>query len=219
MRVRYDAVLFDLLTALLDSWSLWSSVAGDADRGRRWRDRYLRLTYAAGDYRPYEELVAEAAHVEGLPSAWPAALVARWDELEPWPEAPAVVAEIARTAQVGVVTNCSDALGVRAAARLGVPAGVDLEPVITAESAGAYKPRPEPYRRALEALGLPAERVLFVAGSPYDVPGAGGVGMPVWWHNRVGMSRVRMPRAPTQDGTAEPVAEHDTLVPLVEDVR
>jgi 2-haloacid dehalogenase len=25
---HYDAVLFDLLTALLDSWSLWNTVAG-----------------------------------------------------------------------------------------------------------------------------------------------------------------------------------------------
>jgi hypothetical protein len=26
---RYDAVLFDLLTALLDSWTLWAAVAGE----------------------------------------------------------------------------------------------------------------------------------------------------------------------------------------------
>jgi 2-haloacid dehalogenase len=26
---RYDAVLFDLLTALLDSWTLWADVTGD----------------------------------------------------------------------------------------------------------------------------------------------------------------------------------------------
>jgi 2-haloacid dehalogenase len=26
---RYDAVLFDLLSALLDSWTLWAEVAGE----------------------------------------------------------------------------------------------------------------------------------------------------------------------------------------------
>jgi 2-haloacid dehalogenase len=32
MTRAYDAVLFDLLTALLDSWTLWNNVAGsDAD--------------------------------------------------------------------------------------------------------------------------------------------------------------------------------------------
>ena len=29
---RYDAVLFDLLTALIDSWALWNRVAGTAAR-------------------------------------------------------------------------------------------------------------------------------------------------------------------------------------------
>ena len=58
----YDAVLFDLLTALLDSWKLWNSVAGSQTAGRRWRAEYLKLTYAAGGYRPYENLVAKAAH-------------------------------------------------------------------------------------------------------------------------------------------------------------
>jgi len=44
----YEAVLFDLLTALLDSWSLGDKVAGGTERGREWRMRYLELTYHAG---------------------------------------------------------------------------------------------------------------------------------------------------------------------------
>jgi 2-haloacid dehalogenase len=84
---------------------------------------------------------------------------------------------------IGTVTNCSDELGHQAAALVGVP----FEVTVTAQSAGAYKPRPEPYQRALDALALPAGRVLFVAGSPYDIPGAGRLGMDVWWHNRIGM--------------------------------
>jgi 2-haloalkanoic acid dehalogenase type II len=192
------AVLFDLLTALLDSWSLWSDVAGSASAGRAWREEYLTLTYAAGDYRPYESLVAEAAGRQGLSRHLATRLIARWDELQPWPEAPAVVRAVAESARIGVVTNCSTDLGRRAAARIGVPFDV----VVTAESAGAYKPRREPYQRALAELGLPAGRVLFVAGSRYDIPGAMAAGMPVWWHNRVGMPR---------DGAAVPVAEHDSL--------
>ena len=201
---RYDAVLFDLLTALLDSWSLWNSVAGDSAAGARWRGEYLRLTYGAGDYRPYEELVAQAADNQGLDIRLAEQLAARWDELEPWPEAPGVVAQLAKAGRVGVVTNCSEELGYRAAARIGVPFDV----VVTAESAGAYKPRPEPYRAALNALGVPAARVLFVAGSRYDIPGAGGVGIPVWWHNRVRMERGDLPA---------PLAEHDSLTPLPDD--
>jgi 2-haloalkanoic acid dehalogenase type II len=195
-------VLFDLLTALLDSWTAWNRAAGDAATGRRWRQEYLRLTYQAGDYRPYEELVAKAARMAGVGANRVGALLDAWDALEPWPEVPAVVAEVARSVKVGVVTNCSEALGRPAVARVGVPFDV----VVTAERAGAYKPRPEPYRAAIEALGLAPERVLFVAGSRYDIPGAGGVGMPVWWHNRIGMPLGDLPA---------PLAEHRTLTPLV----
>ena len=66
MSRRYDAVLFDLLTALLDSWSLWNAVAGDEQAGRRWRAAYLAITYATGRYQPYEELVGDAAQSVGL---------------------------------------------------------------------------------------------------------------------------------------------------------
>jgi 2-haloalkanoic acid dehalogenase type II len=202
---RYQAVLFDLLTALLDSWSLWNAVAGDPETGERWRHEYLRLTYATGDYRHYDDLVADAARAQRLDSALAERLTSRWDELQPWPEAPAVLAELARACKVGVVTNCSQELGMRAAARLRVP----LDVIVTAERAGAYKPRPEPYRLALDALGIPADQTLFVAGSRFDIPGAGGVGMAVWWHNRTHMSRGELPA---------PLAEHDSLNPLPRDV-
>ena len=199
---RYDAVLFDLLTALLDSRSLWNAVAGGAEAGARWRGEYLQLTFGAGAYRPYGDLVAAAARNQGLDPALADQLVARWDELRPWPEAPWVLAELARVNKVGVVTNCSEPLGRRAAARV----GVRLDVVVTAEAAGAYKPRPEPYRAALDRLGYAPGRVLFVAGSRFDLPGARHVGMPMWWHNRTHMQRGDLPA---------PIAEHDTLTPLV----
>jgi 2-haloacid dehalogenase len=46
---------------------------------------------------------------------------------------------------------------------------------------------------------------LFVAGSPYDIPGAGQLGMDVWWHNRIGM---------TPHPGHRPIAEHRSLNPL-----
>jgi 2-haloacid dehalogenase len=42
--MKYDAVVFDLLTALIDSWTLWNKVAGSADDGMKWRRRYLEIT-------------------------------------------------------------------------------------------------------------------------------------------------------------------------------
>jgi hypothetical protein len=91
---RYDAVVFDLLTALLDSWKLWNDVAGSEEAGMRWRRKYLEITYGCGAYRSYASLVEEAAVAAGHPASLAQDLVARWQELEPWPEVPAVLAEL-----------------------------------------------------------------------------------------------------------------------------
>jgi 2-haloacid dehalogenase len=202
---RYDAILFDLLTALIDSWSLWNRIAGGEDAGRRWRIEYLRLTYGCGAYRPYETLVSEAALASGLIALRAAQLEASWDELQPWDDAPALLRDLVPAYRLGVVTNCSERLGRRAAARLQAP----FECIVTAERAGYYKPDPAPYCLALRELGLPAERVLFVAGSGFDLFGTARVGLATLWHNRVGLA------AP--DGAPAPIAQARTLRPMVDD--
>lgn len=65
MTVRYQAVLFDLFPALLDSWSPWNQVAGDPETGGPLRQEYLRLDVRHRGLRPYEDLVAQAARVQG----------------------------------------------------------------------------------------------------------------------------------------------------------
>jgi len=181
--LKYRAVLFDLLTGLLDSWTVWNRVAGGEAAGRKWRAAYLELTYGCGAYRPYETLVAEAAGIAGLPGEMASKLESEWETLKPWPEAPGVLRGLKRT--LGVVTNCSERLGRAAAARVGVPFDI----VVTSERAGFYKPRPEPYRLALSELKLEAKDVLFVAGSGFDLIGTSRVGLDTYWHNRVGLKR------------------------------
>jgi 2-haloacid dehalogenase len=200
---RYDAVVFDLLTALIDSWTLWNAVASSPEDGLRWRRKYLELTYRQGAYRPYEAIVRDAAEQSGVGASCADELARRWDELPPWPETVAVVAELARRLPLGIATNCSVDLGRRAAARCGVA----FAAIVTAEQAGFYKPRPEPYQAVLAQLGTSPARTLFVAGSAADVPGAKGVGMPVYWHNRM--------RLPPVDG-ASPDFVETSLHPLLE---
>lgn len=77
-REKYSAVMFDLLTALLDSWSLWNEVAGSEEVGVAWRTRYLELTYQAGAYRSYEGIIKEAAHEVGVPTGRADELIQRW---------------------------------------------------------------------------------------------------------------------------------------------
>ena len=186
--LRFEAVAFDLLTALVDSWSLWERVAGNAATGRAWRLASLRLVTGCGDYRPYEDLVAAAAVEVGLPPGHAGALLSRWNELEPWPEAPGVLHAL-QGWRMAVVTNCSQRLAEQAAAAT----GCRFDVVMSAERARAYKTDPRAYHAGLDALGIPAGRVLFVAGSAHDVPGAGRVGMPVYWSNR---QRLPVPSGP-----------------------
>jgi 2-haloalkanoic acid dehalogenase type II len=186
--VTYAAVGFDLLTALLDTWSLWSSVAGDRDLGMRWHGASQALLRGRR-YRPFEDIVRESAKEVGVEDKRASELLHRWGEFEPWPDVPPVLERLDGT-QRFIVTNCSRNLGHLAAFRAG-----RFELVVTAEEAGAYKPDPLPYRMALDRLGLDPAEVLFVAGSAHDVGGAARVGMDVYWANRGGAP------APT-DGTA-----------------
>jgi 2-haloalkanoic acid dehalogenase type II len=193
MTRAYDAVLFDLLTALMDSWTLWNSVAGSDDAGYRWRAEYLKMTYATGRYRPYEDLVAEAAQTIGLRRELAQELGSRYAELQPWPEVRGVLQGLHDAGVVlGVVTNCSDVLGRIAADRVGIPFTV----FVTAERAGFYKPQPQPYQLALDELPVNSDRCLFVAGSGYDLFGTARVGLPTFWHNRTGMAAPENAPAP-----------------------
>jgi 2-haloacid dehalogenase len=204
MARRYDAVLFDLLTALMNSPALWNRVAGNGADGGRWRQAYLRLTYGAGRYRPYEALVAEAAEAVGLPRSLAQDLADGNGALEPWPEAPALLQTLGASFPLGIVTNCSEKLGRLAADRT----GGEFAAVVTAERAGFYKPDPRPYRMALDALGVRAERCLFVAGSPYDLFGTAKLGLPTYWHDRIGLA--------LPSDAPPPLWRKPTLTPLLE---
>ncbi|HXZ07949.1 MAG TPA: HAD-IA family hydrolase [Paraburkholderia sp.] len=190
---RYPkAVLFDLLTALLDSWTLWNQSAGSEQAGRRWRAEYLRLTYGCGQYVPYEGLVRQAAQNVGLPEFAALALEANWLQLAPWSGAVDVLRQLQPHCKLAVVTNCSVRLGRHAASIL----PVQWDVVVTAEEAGAYKPDPKPYRLALDKLGIAADDAAFVAGSSYDMFGTSAVGLRTYWHNRIGLAQVEGAQAP-----------------------
>jgi 2-haloalkanoic acid dehalogenase type II len=202
------AVLFDLLTALLDSWSVWNAAAGSEASGRAWRAEYLRLTYGCGSYVPYEDLVRQAARTTGLAPSAADVLEANWPSLPVWSGAQAALDHLAGRTRLAVVTNCSARLGRMAAARLRTPWDV----VITAEEAGFYKPDTRPYRKALDRLGVSAADAAFVAGSGYDLIGTSAVGLRTYWHNRVGLARPDSAPAAERES-----ADLDGLIPWLED--
>ena len=205
---RFGAVAFDLLTALIDSWSLWIEAAGDAELGRMWRRDSLRRVTSAGEYSSYEDIVHEAADVVGVSSMRATGLLERWaaGKLQPWPETRDVLGRLAALNwPTVVVTNCSQRLAEAAAAAT----GHSFRAIVSAETAGAYKTDARAYRAGLRALGeADPSRVLFVAGSAHDVPGAGEVGMPVYWSNRFA--------EPVPPGAPTPLMNEGNLLKLPE---
>lgn len=207
------AIVFDLLTALLDSWTLWDLAAQSTSStitGPAWRKRYLGLTYSCGAYQPYESLVEQSARDVGLPSSAPETLLEKWGGLQPWPEVPSILSNLWKSGiKLGVVTNCSNTLGITAVGMcekqvqsIEGSEQFGFDAVITAEESGYYKPHRKPYEDVLAKLDMRAEEALFVAGSASDVPGASRVGMRVVWHNRVGLG---------SKGDVKPLREGRTL--------
>ncbi len=201
-RLRYSAVMFDLLTALLDSWTVWAEVAGDEAAARIWRLKYLHLTYGQGAYRPYEELVTLAAEETGLSRSYTDKLVQNWKNIKPWPEVKEVLTELGKHVPLAVVTNCSQVLGYQAADLC----KIKFDVVVTSERAGYYKPNPAPYKLAIQELSIEPQEILYVSGSAFDIPGAMNVGMDVYWHNRIGMVK--------PEEVPEPMITTPSLMPL-----
>ena len=106
--------------------------------GRAWRAEYLRRTYGCGALSALRAIGGRGRR-GGRPARFaPAALEANW--LLPAWDARELLAALRPHSRLGVVTNCSRALGHRAAALL----GVDWDVVVTSEEAGYYKPDPRP---------------------------------------------------------------------------
>ncbi|KOC12178.1 2-deoxyglucose-6-phosphate phosphatase [Aspergillus flavus AF70] len=200
------AIVFDLLTALLDSWSLWAEAANnDRKASYRWRTRYLELTFGCGAYRSYEDLVYESAKDAGLPASAPKALIHNWDQMRPWPETKQVLLQLKEKGyRLGVVSNCSAELGRRAVALC----GVEFDAFVTAEEAGFYKPHPKAYGTILSALGVEPRDALFVAGSNGDVVGAAAAGMDVVWHNQIGLPRLPGSKPRLEGSSLHVVLDH-----------
>jgi HAD superfamily hydrolase (TIGR01493 family) len=169
---RPGAILFDLLMAVMNSLEVWAVAAQDRDRGLAWRDAVTRRMAATTSYVPYEGLVAEVAAEIGLAPGAPEELWDRWSAMEPWPDA---VAVDRLTIPYAFVTNCSTPLADVAARR----SSLHPQFTLSAQGAGWYKPDERIYREACRRLDRPIERVLFVAGSPYDADGARAAGLSV----------------------------------------
>ena len=128
------AVLFDLLTALLDSWTLWNRVAGSEAAGAPGAPNICgSLTVAAVTCLMRSSCARRRAR-RVCRRRWPTRWKTRWYELPVWSGAQAALDALKGRTKLAVVTNCSVRLGAPAAARL----NTRWDCLVTAEEAGFY---------------------------------------------------------------------------------
>ena len=176
---------------------VWPKLASD------WRAKQLSYTWLRslmGLHADFAAVTADALdwamEAAGISDpAIRARLLALYDELPCHREAPAALARLRdRGLPRAILSNGTHAMLASACRAAGLADLVD--PILSIEDAGVYKPHPAVYRLANERLGLPAERILFVSANGWDAAGAAAFGFRTAWINRLGEPADHLPGSP-----------------------
>jgi len=108
------------------------------------------------------------------------ALVAAIERLSPFPEVPAALSRLRARYKLVVLSN-GDPDMLEAARQYH---GLAFDRLISVAEAGAFKPHVATYRKAAEIMGVPVNKVLFVANHAFDCIGAKSAGMCAAFINR-----------------------------------
>lgn len=152
--------------------------------GRRLRD--------TPPWKPYREVLRESLRVAmshgglAMSAADVEGLIARLGRLPAHPDVPVALASLrARGFRLAAISNTDDDLIAGSLQSL----GLELDAMITAQQAGAYKPDPRLFRHAHAVLGVgPAEVIHVAASQPLDIAVCKAMGIRAFWINRRGES-------------------------------
>ncbi|HEY2222662.1 haloacid dehalogenase type II [Actinomycetospora sp.] len=197
---RGELLAFDLYGTLVDPLAIATELAGivgpdDAERvAATWRraqiDYAFRLTvmnryqdFAEVTGRALDFALAEAGHPVDQDAR--GALLARYDALEPFPDAGPALRALADTGvEMVVLSNGSPAMAEACLRTSGLSAYFSR--VVSVDAVRAYKPHPAVYRHLAEVTGRPVEAIRLVSCNPFDVVGAATAGMRTVWVDRSG---------------------------------
>jgi len=162
---------------------------------------YGWLRVLGGQYRDFEGLSADAfryasAALKLAPSTGEMrGYLETLVQLPPWPEAVPVLTELrAAGLKLAFLSNFTPGMLARIVRRTGIDRLMD--PPLSTDAVRSYKPDPRAYRLAIDAFGLPKERIAFVAHGGWDAAGAGWFGYRTYWINRSGIASDELGIAP-----------------------
>lgn len=118
----------------------------------------------------------------------------KFRELAPFPDVPPLLEHIrAHGRRLGIVTHGLTVKQAEKLVRLGLVRFLDPRAIFISDQIGISKPNPKLYQSALRALGLPAERVMYVGDSPeHDVHPPRSLGIVTVWARRA--AKAKLPR-------------------------
>jgi 2-haloacid dehalogenase len=205
---RVEACVFDAYGTLLD---LTSAIAPH-ERAlgglgpqllASWRAKQLEYTWLRtimGRHADFDEVTREAlayafAAVGLDDPALESALLGSFRALRAYPDAVPLLAALRRGGiRTAVLSNGTPPT--LAGALEGAGLAPWLDAVLSVERVGCFKPAPQVYALATEALGAPADRTVFVSANGWDVAGAANAGLHAVWVNRTAAPPERLPTGP-----------------------
>jgi 2-haloacid dehalogenase len=205
---RVSACVFDAYGTLLD---LTSAIAPHeralGDRGpellARWRAKQLEYTWLRTIIRCHADFdevtrdaLAYAFEAVGLDDReLESALLGSFRALRAYPDAAPLLEALRRGGiRTAVLSNGTPAT--LAGALEGAGLAPWLDAILSVERVGCFKPAPPVYALATQALGEPADRIMFVSANGWDVAGAANAGLHAVWINRTGAPAERLPAGP-----------------------
>lgn len=205
------ACVFDAYGTLFDFASAAAGCAdllGDkaASLTALWRDKQLQYTWlraVAGRHADFWQVTGEALDFTLQTMQLGAAglrerLMSLYLTLAAFPEVPEVLRRL-KAARVprAILSNGSPAMLRPLVANAGL--GALIDPVLSVEEVGVYKPHPRVYQLAVDRLGLAPEAILFLSSNAWDAYAAAAFGLRVIWCNRYSQPRERLPGTPDRE--------------------
>lgn len=207
-----DAIAFDGFP-IFDPRSVTALVkASFPERGealaQAWSTKLFGYTWlytAADQYAPFDMIADQslrfAAESLGLPlsDGVRTRLVDAYAQLDVWPD---VKPALTRLKQAGVRLAFLSNLGERTLRANMDRAGIApvFEHVLSTDRVRRFKPSPVAYAMALDAFGLPRDRIGFAAFGGWDAVGATWFGYRTAWVNRLGVPRETIEPGPAVVG-------------------
>jgi 2-haloacid dehalogenase len=193
MTREVSALVFDAYGTIFDVHSV-TALAESFFPGRgtalsaAWRGKQLEYTWQRSlmqRYAPFSQVTREALEYAcsflhlAFDSPKEKALMEEYLRLAPFADVPAALKKL-KGRKLAILTNGSPDM----IAPLVEHSGLAFDAVLSVDEVGVFKPAPEVYQLAVEALRVKKEDIGFVSSNCWDAIGAKSFGFSVYWINR-----------------------------------